>query len=49
MLITRLGQTLASSVGFVWPPPGYSACPRVARHPPFGEGCQTPTVWRGEF
>jgi hypothetical protein len=22
---------------------------QVARHPPLGNGCQTPTVWRGEF
>jgi hypothetical protein len=31
MLITRLGQTLASRVGFVWPPPGHSACPMRGR------------------
>ena len=31
MLITRLGQTLASSVRFVWPPPGYSPFPMRGR------------------
>ena len=31
MLIMRLGQTLASSVGFVWPQPGCSACPMRGR------------------